>query len=112
MSQIREGAGGSARVCYYCALVELPSHLDPARKTELRPYGPGGAPVCFPCATRPENVAASARQLSEKLGAAWKEGDGVATLTKDGPKAGVPAEGGYGLAIDLRTVETKPQGKS
>lgn len=29
--------------CHYCGLVGEPG--------DLRPYGPGGAPVCHPCAT-------------------------------------------------------------
>lgn len=37
---------------------------------ELRPYGPGGAPICFDCATRPENQAAAEAVFGTLLDAA------------------------------------------
>lgn len=52
------------RVCHYCGSTDR----------ELRPYGPGGAFVCFPCVTAtPEREQAAARAfgaLLEAVGAA------------------------------------------
>jgi hypothetical protein len=75
-----------ARTCRACGHAELSPDQDPARKTELRPYGPDGAPICFPCAMRPENLDEAVRQFTDKIAAAWKAGDGVAVLSKDGPQ--------------------------
>lgn len=39
--------------CYYCPQTE-----------DLRPYGPGGSWVCFPCGTSPEHNAESEANFS------------------------------------------------
>lgn len=52
---------------------------------ELRPYGPGGAWVCFACAmATSDRREETARQFNAKLDAAEKA-TGVATLTPQGP---------------------------
>lgn len=44
----------SDRACHYCGVTQ-PSNGEPFDKNrELRPYGPGGSWVCFPCASTPE----------------------------------------------------------
>lgn len=44
--------------CCYCERTD---------KGELRPYGPKGEWVCFPCATKPENVANTEAQFANHL---------------------------------------------
>lgn len=39
--------------CHYCATTTEP----------LRPYGPGGAPVCFDCGTHPDHRAQTGRSF-------------------------------------------------
>lgn len=94
----------SALICCFCGRSELSSDQDPA--CELRPYGPGGALICFPCATRPENQAAAERQFIEQFNAASKTSGGVAVLTKDGPKpiGDVDMKDGYGLAVAVKAA--------
>lgn len=44
----------SPRACHYCGVTE-PAKGEPFdRNRELRPYGPGGSWVCYPCASTPE----------------------------------------------------------
>lgn len=88
----------STLVCCVCGQSEA----------EMRPYGPGGAPICFPCATRPENQAAAERQFMEQFEAAALKTGGVAVLTKEGPKpvGAVDTKDGYGLAV----APVKPRG--
>lgn len=63
-----------ARSCYYCG---------PTDK-ELRPYGPGGSTVCFPCATAtPEREQAAAGAYGALLDATTSLG-----LTAIGTDAG------------------------
>lgn len=82
----------SVRTCCACGLVELPRAEDPKGTTELRPYGPDGAPICFPCAMHSISSRREAeKQFGQMIDAAWKTGGGVAVLTKDGPK---PVGGG------------------
>jgi hypothetical protein len=50
---------------------------------ELRPYGPGGKPICYECGMRPENVAEVERQFNARLDFAGP----IAVLTPDGPVA-------------------------
>lgn len=50
-------------------------------ESELRPYGPNGAPVCFDCAMKPENKRNTEVQFAGRLALA---GD-VAMLTEAGP---------------------------
>jgi hypothetical protein len=52
----------------------------------MRPYGPGGATVCHPCATEtPERLAATCAAFGVQLDAAEAIGEGVSVLTPDGP---------------------------
>lgn len=48
--------------CHYCS--------KQFKNYELRPYGPGGAFVCFPCGTSPENNEASKAEYLAQLDAA------------------------------------------
>lgn len=43
-----------ARDCHYCGVVGLVPGEPFDRDRELRPYGPGGSWVCYPCAKTPE----------------------------------------------------------
>ena len=65
--------------CHYCDCT-----------TDLRPYGPKGALVCFPCAMRePDRKREAERQFADQLSAI----DGPACI--DGSEAGVyPAKHG------------------
>jgi hypothetical protein len=67
--------------CHYCTTTEK----------ELRPYGPGGTWVCYPCATAtPEREQETARGFGALLEAADTIGGGVATIGHtDGPRPGV-----------------------
>lgn len=63
----------SANVCHYCGPTD----------EELRPYGPGGAPICFPCMkAKPEREKAARAELGRRFDKAGP----VAVLTPDGPK--------------------------
>lgn len=57
-------------------------------KEELRPYGPDGAPICFPCATTPAREAATKKELDRRLVEAAKGSrSGIVLLGgSDGPK--------------------------
>lgn len=49
----------------------MPSHCYLCGQlSELRPYGPRGEMVCFPCAMKPENKAATEQQFTTQLNAA------------------------------------------
>lgn len=62
-----------ARKCRYCDATE-----------NLRPYGPGGADVCYPCAmATPGRTAEAERQLFKLLDVA---GPGPLILTGRGPR--------------------------
>ena len=50
------------RTCTYCN--------TPNTVSELRPYGPGGTWVCFPCGTDPKRVATTEKEFGKKLNAA------------------------------------------
>mgnify|MGYP001612132416 FL=1 len=63
-----------APVCVYCGRSGEPGGL--------RPYGPGGALVCFKCATSSKHDAETKAEYARQLGAAGP----VAVLTPDGPK--------------------------
>ena len=43
-----------ARTCHYCGIDGLISGEKFDKNRELRPYGPGGSWVCYPCAATPE----------------------------------------------------------
>lgn len=64
--------------CCYCGTTE----------SDLRPYGPGGRPVCFPCMkAKPEREAQAHKALGALIGAAEAASPhGVAVIgTSDGP---------------------------
>jgi hypothetical protein len=88
----REESIVTSRVCCVCGHAELPKALDPIGDSELRPYGPGSAPICFACAMRPENRAETDRQFDQQLAAAEKIARGATDqiahveLTKEGPR--------------------------
>lgn len=71
-----------SRTCYACKRAEDHSLNEQSKfKVELRPYGPGGALVCFECATKPENIKTTVAVYRKKL-----EACGPATqLTPEGP---------------------------
>lgn len=77
-----------SRSCCVCARPELAE--DPS--SELRPYGPGGQLICFPCAMKPEHKDEMERNFHRQFDAAEEAsrsgGSGIAgvILTKDGPK--------------------------
>jgi hypothetical protein len=65
----------SASSCHYCGTTER----------ALRPYGPGGAPVCNPCVhTDPAREAEAKRRYGLALDRAQKH-TGAAQLTPAGP---------------------------
>lgn len=59
---------------------------------ELRPYGPGGAPICFDCMkATPDREATAVGAYGALLDAAGVIGEGVATIgTEEGPTPGPP----------------------
>lgn len=63
------------RACHYCGTPD-----------DLRPYGPGGSWVCFPCATStPEREADAAGAFTALLDATTAVAPVVAIGTEDGP---------------------------
>jgi hypothetical protein len=77
-------------VCCVCSQPEQPEDQDPRGRHDLRPYGPGGAPICYDCATRPEHEAAANAQFHALMDAAEATAaqDGkVIVLSTDGPRA-------------------------
>jgi hypothetical protein len=65
-----------SRSCCACDRAE-----DLANRVELRPYGPGGKPICFDCAMQPDRLEETERNFNRKLDAAGS----VVVLTSDGP---------------------------
>lgn len=62
--------------CYYCGPTDR----------ELRPYGPGGSSVCFPCATEtPEREEAAKNAFGAQLEAVGAVSETVAVGTDLGP---------------------------
>ena len=59
--------------CYYCQ----------STAAELRPYGPHGALVCYPCGTAPPHEPDARRQFTQALTRSAAK-HGVAVLTKRG----------------------------
>lgn len=75
------------RRCHHCNA--------PAPGADLRPYGPGGALVCFPCATAsPEREAQTKAAFAALLdaNAAVSPSGVVAIGDQDGPRPFDPAE--------------------
>lgn len=63
-------------ICHYCK----------ADDKEMRPFGPGGAQVCFDCAfATPERQAETERQFDARLNSACEVSD-IIELTEDGPR--------------------------
>lgn len=58
---------------------------------DLRPYGKGGALVCFPCGM--DDLPTTKKEFGALLGAAEDEGTGSVVLTPDGPKPLAPRKG-------------------
>ena len=79
-----------AATCHYCGRTEnFPRVESRGPQVELRPYGPGGACVCFQCMTAtPEREAQARRKFGAQLEAAEAAGSGVSTLTSGGPEPG------------------------
>lgn len=79
-----------AKICCACGSSELPRSEDPKGSSELRPYGPGGQPICYACAMDPGRRAETDRQFDQQLAAAERqaiaEGAAGVVLTTDGPK--------------------------
>jgi hypothetical protein len=44
-------------------------HICKTTEKELRPYGPRGEWVCFPCGTKPENLETTANSFYSQLDA-------------------------------------------
>jgi hypothetical protein len=75
---------------------------------DLRPYGPGGAPICFPCGTAPERVNATAAVFTSQLEAACDaDPAGIPLLTDDGPIPLAAADPERAVTI-LYTGDGKP----
>lgn len=68
-------------------MVRHPCHYCGTTARELRPYGPGGSPVCFPCMMEtPEREEAAGAAFGALLGAnAAVSGGPVAIGTEEGP---------------------------
>ena len=63
------------KTCYYCG-----------KEKELRPYGPGGAPVCFACAMdTPDRKAEAEQEFKSRLRDAASAGEMVMIGTDAGP---------------------------
>ena len=78
------------KVCCFCSRPEQSEDQDPRGAHDLRPYGPGGAPICYVCAMKPENRKAADAQMHALLDAAEAEaaqGGKVMVLSTEGPKA-------------------------
>jgi len=72
-------------ICHYCKRTK--------NEVELRPYGPGGAGLCFRCLkSTPEVEAAAGRAFAAQIEAAEAAGQGVSVLTDEGPNPSTEAE--------------------
>ena len=82
-------------VCCACGRAEDHTLNERGKFTvELRPYGPGGAPICFECATStPEAEEQAKRAFHAILDGATAMGGGIATLTDHGVEPGMPGIG-------------------
>lgn len=66
--------------CHWCGPTER----------ELRPYGPGGSDICYPCMMAdPAREKAASQNFGALLEGAEIVGDGIVTLTPSGPQPGV-----------------------
>lgn len=90
--------------CYYCGTTEA----------ELRPYGPGGSPLCFACMKAdPEREAEAGRNLEAQLDAAQAASDiGSAILAHGQAPNPLTAESAEQLegspAVEITPVDNGP----
>ncbi len=73
--------------CHYCGDAEnFPRDPAKGRQVELRPYGPGGAQVCFECMmATPDREREAQRKFGVQLESNEVVGGGATLLTSDGP---------------------------
>jgi hypothetical protein len=64
--------------CHYCGAESGPPPAD------QRPYGPGGASICYPCGQAHKADTEDMMRLNLEM--ALAAGSGVAVLTDDGPQ--------------------------
>lgn len=77
MTDALSASSATGRACHYCQ----------STTEELRPYGPGGKPICHPCMkTSPEREAAAESALGTLLDAAGAMTGVVAVGTENGPQ--------------------------
>lgn len=70
-----------------CKCSRRPNGTDDRR--DLRPYGPGGKPICYDCAfASPEATEETNRQFARLFDAASSRGGGIVILTDNGPIPG------------------------
>lgn len=70
-----------ANTCHYCG--------DSFEPEDLRPYGPGGSYVCYPCGTLPEHEKKTERSFRAVLQAAGAMSpDSVVVFTNTGIQPG------------------------
>jgi len=96
--------------CCCCGRVPLGDDLDPRGRSDLRPYGRGGAPICFDCAFKPENKAETDRQVDAAFDAAEEASPvGGIALTEQGIQALDPAmvKGGETVLVFDRGPKAK-----
>ena len=63
------------------------------KDAELRPYGEGGARICFGCMkATPESEERAGRVFATLMGASEVVGEGVSVLGEDGPRPALPHE--------------------
>ena len=81
MSRTEPPVPGRLHSCYSCGPTER----------ELRPYGPGGAPICHPCmkADPEREKAASQVYIGKLIEAAGQSNNGTVVIgAEDGPQPG------------------------
>jgi hypothetical protein len=66
-----------------CGTCNQPENFQADSQSELRPYGKGGALICYRCAMKPENEAEAKRQFKGILDGIEASGQ-VPMLTDDG----------------------------
>lgn len=71
-----------AKHCHYCQQAKP--------RADLRPYGPGGAYVCFPCIKSSPEREQAAKNAFGALLDANEIPTGVTILTEDGPEPFTP----------------------
>jgi len=61
--------------CCVCGEPERGDALDPTGEHDLRPYGPGGQPICWLCASKPEREEETNRQIGAAFDAISDRGE-------------------------------------